>query len=194
MPPTAKAILIVGLGNPGDQYAATRHNIGFMVADALATAHKASFTKNTERSLVASFRLQGTEVHVMKPLTYMNLSGEAVAPFARTKGIPPSSIVAITDEYNFPTGRVHLRPGGSAGGHNGMTSLIEELGSAEFWRLRCGIGRDFGPGQLVEYVLSPFPEQEAEAVRTMIDRAVAAIGMIVAEGPDKAMQRVNRVE
>ncbi len=192
MPPTANTILIVGLGNPGDRYALTRHNIGFMVADAFVEASKGAWEAASKDLVLSTIRTQGTQVLVMKPLTYMNLSGTAVASVARARGIPAERIVAITDEYNFPTGRIHLKPGGSAGGHNGIANIIEELGTPEFWRLRCGIGRDFGPGQLVEYVLAPFPEAEAEACRTMIERAIDALRMIVSEGPDKAMQRVNR--
>jgi PTH1 family peptidyl-tRNA hydrolase len=184
--------LIAGLGNPGTRYAPTRHNIGFMVVDAFAAKHKAEWTVREGKYAMARARVPGAEVLVVKPLTYMNLSGEAVAPLAVANGLQPSRVVAITDEYNFPVGRVHLRSGGSSGGHNGISSLIEKLGTSDFWRLRCGIDRAFGPGELVEYVLAPFTDEEQELLKHMIDRGVQAIEEIARSGPELAMQRINR--
>ncbi|MBP7092829.1 MAG: aminoacyl-tRNA hydrolase [Candidatus Kapabacteria bacterium] len=186
------SFLIVGLGNPGTQYSLTRHNIGFMVVDAFTEKHRAKWTVREGKYATSSVRIMATELVIVKPLTYMNLSGEAVAPLAIANGIQPSRVVAITDEYNFPVGRVHLRCGGSSGGHNGISSLIEKLGTSDFWRLRCGIDRAFGPGELVEYVLAPFSAEEQEFVKTMIDRGVQAIEEIARSGPEQAMQRINR--
>lgn len=184
--------LVVGLGNPGTRYASTRHNIGFMVVDAFVERHKGDWVVNKGKFESARVRVSGSELLVVKPLTYMNLSGEAVAPLAIANGLQPGRVVAITDEYNFPTGKVHLRLGGSSGGHNGISSLIDKLGSTSFWRLRCGIDRAFGPGELVEYVLAPFSAEEQELVSQMIERGVKAIEEIAKAGPELAMQKINR--
>lgn len=137
--------------------------------------------------------ISGTTLHILKPLTYMNLSGEAVRLMAARLKLPSERIIAVVDEYNFPVGKVHLRLGGSDGGHNGLTSIIEELGTDKFWRLRCGIDRKFGPGELVDYVLAPFGSEEVEARNAMISSAVDALRLIATVGPEKAMQTVNRV-
>lgn len=184
--------MIVELGNPGARYASTRHNIGFMVVDTLVGKQRASWTEINKDVLQARIDVSSTELYVIKTLTYMNLTGTAVAPLARSYGLHPSQVVAITDEYNFPTGRIHLRRGGSSGGHNGIESLIENLESSDFWRLRCGIDRKFGPGELVDYVLSPFPPEEEVAVTRMVENAVLAIEAIAKGGPDQAMQEINR--
>lgn len=183
--------IIVGLGNPGSEYASTRHNIGFMVADAFVSTHKGQW-KSGKLADTCELMLSATRVLVVKPLTYMNLSGKAVAHFAAEASVPASRVIAITDEYNFPTGRIHLRQGGSDGGHNGISSIIEELRTPEFWRLRCGIDRKFGPGELVEYVLAPFPEEDREALELMIRSAVAGLGECIRQGPEIAMNRINR--
>lgn len=183
--------IIVGLGNPGSEYASTRHNIGFMVADAFVSAHKGQW-KSGKLADTCELMVSATRVLVVKPLTYMNLSGKAIAHFAAEASVPASRVIAVTDEYNFPTGRIHLRQGGSDGGHNGIASIIEDLRTPEFWRLRCGIDRKFGPGELVEYVLAPFPEEEREAVELMIRSAVAGLGECIRQGPEIAMNRINR--
>lgn len=185
--------LVVALGNPGTRYSNTRHNIGWMVADALV----GSGGWHAERRPVAlewsTLSISGTTLHVLKPGTYMNLSGQAARVMAARLKLSPDRIIAVVDEYNFPVGRVHLRLGGSDGGHNGLTSMIEDLGTDKFWRLRCGIDRKFGPGELVDYVLAPFGAEELEARNAMITKAVDALKSIAAIGPDKAMQTVNRV-
>lgn len=184
--------LIVGLGNPGLEYAATRHNIGFMVADAFVAAHAGTWKQNGKLASTSELMVAATRVLVIKPLTYMNLSGQAVAHYAREASVPASRIIAITDEYNFPTGRIHLKRGGSAGGHNGISSIIEELSTSEFWRLRCGIDRTFGPGELVDYVLAPFPEEERESCDLMIRASVSGLDECIRNGPEIAMNRINR--
>lgn len=184
--------MIVGLGNPGRRYAGTRHNIGFMIADALAVKHSATWTKVNEHVLQARFQVSTVELYVIKTLTYMNLTGTAVAPLAKAYGLTPDRVVAITDEYNFPTGRIHLRLGGSSGGHNGIESLIESLGTSDFWRLRCGIDRKFGQGELVGYVLSPFPSEEELLVTDMIAKAVLAVEEMALRSPSQAIHEINR--
>lgn len=185
--------LVVALGNPGTRYSTTRHNIGWMVADTLV----GTSVWHTERRPVSlewyTLSISGTTLHVLKPGTYMNLSGQAARVMAARLKLSPDRIIAVVDEYNFPVGRVHLRLGGSDGGHNGLTSMIEEMGTDKFWRLRCGIDRKFGPGELVDYVLAPFGAEELEARDAMITKAVDAIRSIATVGPDKAMQTVNRV-
>lgn len=183
--------IIAGLGNPGREYADTRHNIGFMVADAFVAFHRGTWAEG-KLADTCELTLSATRVLVVKPKTYMNLSGKAISHYAAETSVPPSRIIAITDEYNFPTGRIHLKRGGSSGGHNGIASIIEDLHTPEFWRLRCGIDRTFGPGELVEYVLAPFPEEEREAVELMIRSSVTALDECLRQGPEIAMNRINR--
>ena len=184
-------MMFVGLGNPGSQYADTRHNIGFMVVDAFISAAEVTWTHASSLYDEARLRYAGIEVVVIKPLTYMNLSGKAVAKRSRELGISPTRVVVITDEYNFPVGKLHLKQGGSSGGHNGIASVIEELETANFWRLRCGIDRKFGPGELVDYVLAPFDASQGDELSRMIERGCEAIRQIAKVGPALAMQKVN---
>lgn len=187
--------LIIGLGNPGKNYAKTRHNIGFMVADAIATRHACTWTEHSAEPsfLECAYTYAGQSVTVVKPLTYMNLSGLVARKKAQKLALMASRCVVISDEYNFPVGRVHLRKGGSDGGHNGLTSVIQELNSADFWRLRCGIGRDFGPGGLVDYVLGAFPESDQTNLESGILKAAEAVDLIAKKGAERAMQDVNRL-
>jgi PTH1 family peptidyl-tRNA hydrolase len=183
--------MIVGLGNPGSEYETTRHNIGFMVVDAFAAAVDEQWTHPSSLFDEARTRYAGIEVVLIKPLTYMNLSGKAVAKRSRELGISPTRVVIVTDEYNFPVGKLHLKQGGSSGGHNGVASVIDELETANFWRLRCGIDRRFGPGELVEYVLAPFDASQKDDLAAMIDRGCEAIRQIAKLGPALAMQKIN---
>lgn len=184
-------LMIVGLGNPGSEYESTRHNIGFMVVDAFAAAVGEQWTHPSSLFDEARARYAGIELVLIKPLTYMNLSGKAVAKRSRELGVSPTRVVIVTDEYNFPVGKLHLKQGGSSGGHNGVASVIDELETANFWRLRCGIDRRFGPGELVEYVLAPFDASQTAALTTMIDRGCEAIRQIAKLGPALAMQKIN---
>lgn len=184
-------LMFVGLGNPGSEYATTRHNIGFMVVDAFVAAAEVTWTNASSLYDEARLRYAGIEVVVIKPLTYMNLSGKAVAKRSRELGISPTRVVVITDEYNFPVGKLHLKQGGSSGGHNGIASVIEELETANFWRMRCGIDRKFGPGELVDYVLAPFDASQSDELGRMIERGCEAIRQVAKVGPALAMQKVN---
>lgn len=184
-------LMIVGLGNPGSEYETTRHNIGFMVVDEFAAAVDEQWTHPSSLFDEARTRYAGIEVVLIKPLTYMNLSGKAVAKRSRELGISPTRVVIVTDEYNFPVGKLHLKQGGSSGGHNGVASVIDELETANFWRLRCGIDRRFGPGELVEYVLAPFDASQKDDLAAMIDRGCEAIRQIAKLGPALAMQKIN---
>jgi PTH1 family peptidyl-tRNA hydrolase len=185
-------LIIIGLGNPGGDYAATRHNIGWMVVDAFATKHSAAWTTPSSLFMHATCRLARREVHLIKPLTYMNDSGKAAKRFIGQIKATPSQCVAVVDEYNFPVGRIHLRPQGSDGGHNGLASMIKELGTDVFWRLRCGIDRNFGPGGMANYVLGAFAPEEIPARDAMIELAVKAIEEMIKSGPERAISLINR--
>ena len=165
-----------------------------MVIDAYADKLGADWTKHGDLCETAHVRVRGRIIELVKPLTYMNLSGTAVRKRMQASGLSASNVIIITDEYNFPTGRIHLKAGGSAGGHNGISSVIEELGTPQFWRLRCGIDRKFGPGELVDYVLSDFPADELQLVHNMVLRACTTLDNIASGGPSLAMQNTNRVE
>lgn len=183
--------LVVGLGNPGVQYAATRHNIGWMVCEALCSRYKVQLQQGAGQWLEALVSLGPATALVVLPTTYMNRSGKAVAEAQRLFRIPTERVVVVVDEYNFPVGKVHLKSQGSDGGHNGVASVIAETGTPAFWRLRCGIDRNFGPGGLVDYVLAPFAPAEEQLRDAMIEAAVEAIKDIALMGPQRAMTAVN---
>jgi PTH1 family peptidyl-tRNA hydrolase len=179
--------LIVGLGNPGPQYAETRHNIGFMVLDRLAQVHALTFSAaNAWKGVWAKW----AGCFLLKPLTYMNLSGESVGPFAHYYKVMPEEMLVVVDDVALPLGRLRLRGSGSDGGHNGLRSLIEHLGE-NFMRLRIGIGAGEG---LVDHVLSKFDPAEREKADQAVERAVAAIEQVRREGLESAMNLYNRAE
>ena len=192
MTESAQLKLIVGLGNPGAEYAATRHNIGFMVLTELLAGFPAGrFIESSQASSrVFSGRFRGRELTLQMPQTYMNLSGEAVRPLAGRLKLAPEEILVISDDLDLPFGRLRLREGGSDGGHNGLKSIIAELGSDRFKRLRIGIGRP-EPHHGADYVLSTFEPGETEALKSVIDTAVAAIKAVLAGGMIRAMNEFN---
>lgn len=190
LPPTGESFLIVGLGNPGAQYKNNRHNIGFMAVDALAKGWGVSLTKVQNKALTAEYRLGEARVILAKPQTYMNASGESVGPIGRFYKIPPAHILAIYDELDLPLGTVRLREKGSAGGHNGMKSLISHLGQ-EFPRMRLGIGRPPGQMPVHAFVLQDFKKDEEAFAREMVDTAVRAVETFVRDGITLAMSRYN---
>ena len=191
-PPQTLA-LVVGLGNPGAEYAQHRHNVGFQVLDALARAHGLSFSREKlARAHTAQGRIAGRSVLLAKPQTFMNRSGQAVGRLARWFKIPPQQILVVYDELDLPLGRLRLRPEGGAGGHKGMRSIIEVLGSQDFPRLRVGIDRPPGQMDPADYVLHPFSKEDKEAVILVIDQAVAAVEAWLADGIVAAMDRFNR--
>lgn len=155
--------LIVGLGNIGAEYAGTRHNIGFNVLDALAGASNALFT-TVRYGDVAQIRHKGRTLILLKPSTYMNLSGKAVRYWMDAEKIAPENLLVISDDIALPFGALRLRPRGSAGGHNGLKSIVELLGTEEFARMRFGVGGDFPKGHQVDYVLGEWSEQERAAL------------------------------
>ncbi len=184
--------LIVGLGNPGKEYAATRHNIGFITLDRLAQQEHFDIKKIKFKSLVCDTVLAGKRCMMMKPSTFMNNSGEAVGECARFYKIPPEHILVIYDDINFDPGVMRIRKKGSDGGHNGMKSIIYHLNSNAFPRIRMGVGAKPHPEyDLADWVLSGFSESEKKALEPAIDNACDAIRQIVAGEIDTAMNRYN---
>jgi PTH1 family peptidyl-tRNA hydrolase len=184
-------LVVLALGNPGARYAATRHNIGWLVADALAEKLGTAFRPAKGDYYEASARIGDREILLVKPTTYMNNSGIAAAQIAERHGVIPSDMLVLVDEIQFPVGRVQLKSSGSSGGHNGVESLIYHLGTLDIPRLRCGVGKDFGPGEMVDYVLAPFPPAEQKIVQQMIANARDAVLIWVGEGTSRAMNRIN---
>ena len=185
--------LVVGLGNPGAQYRDTRHNLGFCVADRVAAGCSASFDREKHDGLWAEGMHAGRRVYLLKPLTFMNLSGGSVAKAARSKGVAAEDILVIADDVNLPLGSVRFRAGGGAGGHNGLKSVIERLGTNAFHRVRLGVGGGETPGgELTGHVLGRFRPEERATVDAMLDDAAAAVLLWVEKGIEAAMSRHNR--
>lgn len=183
--------IYVGLGNPNKMYVKTRHNIGWMVLDAFAMKHGVKWAAPNELYMIGLHTIGRSRIVLVKPLTYMNASGVAVKHVLENNGALPNQCVIVVDEYNFPVGRTQLRDRGSDGGHNGLASMIAELSTDRFWRLRCGIGRNFEPGGMADYVLSAFSVNEIHARDEMIHDAVLALESIAAVGPEAAKKSVN---
>lgn len=184
--------IIVGLGNPGARYAATRHNVGYQVVDRLAAAHGLSFSQRRFKALLAIGEVLGQRVVLAKPETYMNASGEAVGPLVRWYRCALEDLLIIYDDLDLPLGRLRLRAGGSAGGHRGVESIIAALGASAFPRLRLGIGRPPAAMDPAAYVLLPFDPDEQPVVADMLERAQAAVECWLREGLAAAMNRYNR--
>ena len=183
--------LLIGLGNIGNEYSATRHNIGFDVVDALAETLSVSFETGPGPFLWAEGRHRSRKVTLIKPTTFMNRSGTAVKKaIAKTKGDLSSTLV-IYDDLNLPTGTIRLKGQGSDGGHNGIADIIAQMGTREFPRLRFGIGNDFPRGKQVDFVLAPFNENEQVAIKEGIQQAHDAALSFVREGLAKTMNYFN---
>lgn len=185
--------LVAGLGNPGDQYAETRHNAGFMVVEHLAKRHHIT-AKNEGKfnAMVGTGRMAGVPVVLTQPLTFMNLSGEAVAPLLKYYDIPPERLLVIYDDAALPFGKIRIRSSGSAGGQNGMRSIIKHLGGNEqFPRLRVGIGAPEGQRPLKSHVLSKFVPEERPQLAVVLDASADAVEMALREGVEAAMNRFN---
>ena len=185
--------LLIGLGNPGAAYEATRHNVGFAVAEALAGQARASFKHDGRAdALVGEGRLRGRPVILVKPLTYMNRSGTTVKHLRRRFGLEPAEVLIIVDDINLALGKIRLRERGSAGGHNGVQDIIDRLGTDAFPRLRVGVGSDFDRGRQVDFVLSAFTDAEREVIEAAVVRARDAAVTFVTDGIVTAMNRFNR--
>lgn len=185
--------LIVGLGNPGREYAGTRHNVGFDVADRLADRHGLDWESAPADAMMALWRAAG--VLLAKPLTFMNLSGRAVGDLLRFYKIDPAEdLLVVTDDVYLALGRMRARARGSAGGHNGLKSIIGQLGTEGFARLRIGVGRGDTRRDLASHVLAAFGPEERPVVAETVDRAADAVDLFVAEGIEAVMNRFNRKE
>lgn len=183
--------LIVGLGNPGAQYANTRHNTGWMALDAFARKHNVAFDQHRFHGLTGDLVFNGEKVILLKPLTYMNLSGLAVAPAVRFFKMDLTDLLVVYDDLDLKPGTLRMRVKGSAGGHNGMKSIIQELGTDEFPRLRIGIGRPAPGWSVVDWVLAPFGPDDQATMAETLPRAVEAIESFLTDGPAKTMSRFN---
>jgi PTH1 family peptidyl-tRNA hydrolase len=186
------AKIIVGLGNPGPQYRLTRHNAGARVLEALARKHGWVLKKSRFlRSLIAAGELFRTKIYLIVPQTYMNLSGEAVAACLNKKRLRPKDLLVVCDDVALPLGEMRFRAHGSAGGHNGLRSIIEHIKTDEFNRLRLGVGRDVAGAALADYVLAKFDTKEEPVVEEMTQTAICAMETWLETGIDKSMNLFN---
>ena len=182
--------LVVGLGNPGERD--TRHNVGFLTIDALAERKQVPVQRLKYRALTHLVELGGVKVLLMKPVTYMNLSGEAVGEAARFYKIPPERVLVISDDVSLPLGKLRIRKSGSAGGHNGLKNIILHLGTEGFPRLKIGVGGKPHPDyDMADWVLSKFTGEDKKLIDAAIERAADAVECFLSEGGDKAMGKFN---
>ena len=184
--------LLVGLGNPGTQYENTRHNVGFLVADELAERQNAPIQRLKFKALTNLLTISGEKVLVMKPVTYMNLSGEAVRQAVDFYKIPPERVLVVSDDTALAVGRLRIRKGGSAGGHNGLKNIIQHLGTDQFPRIKVGVG---APGQagydVVDWVIGRPLGEDQKVLMEALDRAGDAAEVLISQGADRAMNRFN---
>lgn len=183
--------LVVGLGNPGKQYAMTKHNIGFMVIDAITDNVPHTPWKEEQNAEVCSITVDGEKVLLVKPQTFMNASGESVGPLMRYYKISPSDVYCIYDDMDLPVGKLRIRPNGSSGGHNGIKSLISHMGTEDFPRFRVGIGRPLPQWSVIDHVLSPFSDEVQDKVDKGIKDTVKAVLGTLEVGLDKGMNQFN---
>jgi peptidyl-tRNA hydrolase, PTH1 family len=186
-------MLIVGLGNPGAEYEWTRHNLGFMLVDLLAAQARCQVKRSECRALVGQTVLEGRRVELVKPQTYMNLSGESVACLLKKReGLRPASdLLVVSDDIALPFGTMRLRPSGSSGGQKGLKNIIGALGTEEFMRLRIGIRPEHPVSDTAAFVLERFPRGQRAAVEQVLERASEALRVVLGDGIDKAMAQYN---
>ena len=185
------SLVIVGLGNPGPEYAGTRHNAGFWCIDALANKHSITLERRNRSAIIGEGEIKDLRVVLVKPRTFVNRSGAAIGYLKARYAAPIDRLLIVCDDINLPPGKLRLRRRGSAGGHNGIKSVIEAAASQEFPRLRIGVGRpQEGTGQ-IEHVIGPMDSQEREVVDEAVERAAEAIECLLTEGIDEAMSRFN---
>ena len=184
--------IVVGLGNPGPKYDWTRHNVGFLVIDELADRANIPVQRVKYKALTNTTKLGGKSVLLMKPVTYMNLSGEAVGQAARFYKVPPERVLVISDDVSLPQGKLRIRRSGSAGGHNGLKNIIAHLGTDQFPRIKLGVGKKPHPDyNLADWVLSRFTEKEQKDLATALENAAAAAELIAKGDMDRAMNLYN---
>jgi PTH1 family peptidyl-tRNA hydrolase len=184
-------IFLLGLGNPGSKYAGTRHNAGFMLIDRIAAGDSSLCWVEEPRYMSATARIAGVMVLLVKPTTYMNLSGGAVTDLMSRESLVASDLLVVCDDFNLPLGTIRLRRSGSAGGHNGLKSIIDALGTEVFPRLRLGVGPLPAGSDAADFVLSDFTEEEMEAADGMLARGEECIQAVILRGLDDAMSRFN---
>jgi PTH1 family peptidyl-tRNA hydrolase len=184
--------LVAGLGNPGEEYAATPHNMGFLVVDRLAARHGIRLTRKECQALIGQGNIGGKTVLLAQPQTYMNLSGVAVKPLLQKNELSPADLILVYDELDLPWGSLRIRPKGSAAGHNGISDVIAKLGTSEFPRLRMGVHPGHPIRSGVDYLLSRFTRQQTETLDEFVDLAADATDSIITEGVEKSMAKFNR--
>ena len=184
--------LVVGLGNPGEKYENTRHNVGFLTVDELAERARVPVQKLKHRALTNTLEVGSVKVLLMKPVTYMNLSGEAVRQAVQFYKLPPERVLVVCDDVSLPVGRLRLRRSGSAGGHNGLRSIIGQLHSDQFPRLKIGVGQKPHPDyDLADWVLGKFSKEDRKAIDAAVERSLDALQCALSQGIDQAMSRYN---
>lgn len=190
--------LIIGLGNPGQGYSNNRHNIGFMCLKHFSKEHKIEFDKKQADARTGRGTVDGIDVVLAKPQTYMNLSGKSVNRLMYKYKVKPEDIIVVHDDMDLPLGKVRIRMGGSSGGHNGINSIIQEIGTREFVRIKIGIGRPENDDNntrngkdIVDYVLSSFCSEEKKMLEPSIEKVSKAILCLITEGPEAAMNKFN---
>ena len=184
--------IIAGLGNPGAKYEMTRHNAGFLVIDLLAVKEDLKINKLKFHALVGDIKIGGSKCLVMKPQTFMNSSGEAIGEAAKFYKIPPENVIVISDDISLDVGKIRIRRKGSAGGHNGLKSIIAHLGSEDFTRIKVGVGKKpTADYDLVDWVLGRFPKELERDLKTALENSVSAIPYIVKGETDQAMNLYN---
>jgi len=188
---TAADLLVVGLGNPGDEYARTRHNVGAETVELLAKRHRASLRKGKERARADHVRIGSALVALAVPLTYMNDSGLAVAALVRRYGVEPEQLVVVQDELDLPVGALKVKNGGGLAGHNGLRSIKSHLQNDTFLRVRIGVGKPASKEQGVDHVLKKFSKRERAEIDVVLEEAADAVECIATDGIDVAMNRFN---
>jgi peptidyl-tRNA hydrolase, PTH1 family len=183
--------LVVGLGNPGENYRFTRHNVGFRVVEALVLKHDVKLREKDE-AIFGSYPLDGREIFLFFPQTFMNESGRAVAPFARYRNIPVEKVLIVSDDLDLPAGKIRLRPSGGSGGHHGLDSVITHLGSSEFPRLRIGVGKPPSAEEGAHHVLASFAPEEKPKIEQAIERSRDGIEDFILRGAEAAMNELNK--
>ena len=183
--------MVVFLGNPGPKYAGTRHNAGFLTADAAEKRYRVSINRSRFKALTATCEIGGEKVLFLKPQTFMNLSGDAVQQAVSYYKLPADHVLVISDEMALPVGKIRIKPKGSAGGHNGLKSIISVLGTESFPRIRLGVGEAPPDFDVKDWVLSTFRNGDAEAISSAAEKAAQAIETYITLGPEKAMNQFN---
>jgi len=186
-----KALLIVGLGNPGREYQRTRHNVGFVAVEALAERWRLTFNRQRARAEVAEGTVGGYKIILAKPQTFMNNSGESVRPLLKLNNLTPNNLLVVADDLDLPFGRLRLRDKGSSGGQRGIRNIIDQVGTDQFPRLRIGIGRPPPGMDAVDYVLQSFTASQAIELKSIVDRAVDGVETVLNHGLAAAMNQIN---